>query len=88
MELNQLASVAGGKHGKRADYPMITVKPIGVLTALVYYTSKAGDSPPPSYYIHQMAEISGWYPILAVDNSGRLWLAGGNYTVPTPGITD
>ena len=62
------------------------VKPVGVLTALVYFTHKQGDGP--SYYIHQMGELSHHLPILAFDRHGRPWLAGGNYTCPTPGITD
>jgi len=85
MDLNQMAMLAGGRHGK-PDYPHIQVKPIGVLTHLVYYTDKKGDGP--SFYIHKMGELSHHFPILCVDASGRLWLAGGNYTSPTPGITD
>lgn len=86
MPLNSLASVVGGRHGKAFDYPNVTVKPVGVLTALVYHTHKKTDGP--SYYIHQMAEESGHYPVLAAGNDGRLWIAGGNYTCPDPGITD
>lgn len=91
MDLNHLATIAGGKHGKRQDYPRIEVKPIGVLTAIVYYTHKKGDENPGnprSYYIHQVGELSHHYPILCCDDRGRLWLAGGNYTSPNPGITD
>jgi len=84
--LNQMAAHAGGRHGKRRDYPSVAVKPVGVLTAVVYYTHKKGDGP--SYYIHQMGELSHNFPILCVDKKGRLWLAGGNYTCPSPGITD
>lgn len=84
-DLAHLAQIAGGRHA-REDYPHIPVKPIGVLTAVVYRTTKKGDGM--SYYIHQMGEMSHYFPILAVDAKGRLWLAGGNYTSPTPGITD
>ena len=84
--LDRLGRLAGGRHGKMGGYPPIEVKPIGILTAVVYFTNKQGDGP--SYYIHQMAEISSVFPILAVDVFGRLWLAGGNTTSPTPGITD
>ena len=70
----------------RHGYPDVMVKPLGAVTAVVYQTHKKGDGP--SYYIHQMAEISGKFPFLGVDNRGRLWLAGGNYTSPNPGITD
>ena len=89
--LNQLATIAGGRHGRRQDYPNVLAKPVGVLTAIVYYTHKGGDendNDPNSHYIHQVGEISGSFPFLAVDSQGRLWLAGGNYTSPSPGITD
>lgn len=85
MSLAYLSGIAGGKHA-RDDYPAVVVKPLGVLTALVYLTNKKGDGM--SYYIHHMGEMSGRFPILAVDATGRLWMAGGNYTTPTPGITD
>lgn len=91
MDLNSLAAIAGGRHGKRADYPKIMVKPVGVLTAVVYYTHKKGDENPGnprSFYIHAVGELSSHYPILCCDERGRLWLAGGNYRSPDPGITD
>jgi hypothetical protein len=93
MEMNQLAALAGGRHGKLQDYPDLEVKPIGILTAVVYRTEKEGDYTPgasdkKSFYIHKMAELSHYYPILACDDTGRLWILGGNYTAPTPGITD
>lgn len=86
MDLNHLAAVAGGRHSRRADYPHVMVKPVGVLTAVVYFTHKQGDGP--SYYIHRMGEMTHHLPVLAADQQGRLWMAGGNYTSPTPGITD
>lgn len=86
VPLGQLALMVGGRHGKVDDYPNVMVKPIGVMTALVYHTHKKDDGP--SYYIHKMGEESSHYPVLACDNQGRLWIAGGNYTCPTPGITD
>ena len=86
MPLSYLASMAGGRHSKRKDYPEVMVKPVGVLTALVYFTNKKGDGH--SYYIHQMGELSHNFPFLACDSTGRLWVAGGNYRSPTPGITD
>lgn len=91
MDLNAMAAIAGGRHGKRPDYPKIQVKPIGILTAVVYYTHKKGDENPDnprSYYIHAVGELSAHYPILCCDERGRLWIAGGNYTSPDPGITD
>jgi len=85
-DLNTVARMAGGLHGKKADYRSNPVKPIGVMTGVVYGTEKKGDGY--SYYIHRMGEESGVRPVLATDNRGRLWIAGGNYTSPTPGITD
>jgi hypothetical protein len=89
-DLNDLAAIAGGKHGRKRDYPNVMCKPIGVLTGVVYYTAKKGDSPENggSFYIHHVGELSAHYPFLCIDQKGRLWLAGGNYTSPAPGITD
>lgn len=89
MPLNEVAVIAGGRHGRR-DYPNVMVKPIGVLTAVVYFTSKKGDvvNGVGSYYIHKMGELSKFFPFLCADSRGRLWLSGGNYKSPTPGITD
>jgi hypothetical protein len=89
-DLNDWATIAGGRHARKRDYPHIRVKPIGILTGVVYYTAKKGDAPrhSGSFYIHHVGELSAVYPILCVDQQGRLWLAGGNYTSPPPGITD
>jgi hypothetical protein len=43
--LNDLAQIAGGKHSRKRDYPDVMCKPLGVLTGVVYYTAKQGDSP-------------------------------------------
>jgi hypothetical protein len=89
MNLNELAVIAGGRHGVR-DYPNVMVKPIGVLTGVVYKTAKAGDQDAAgvgSFYIHVMGEVDGSHPVLSVDNQGRFWLAGGGYRTPDPGIT-
>jgi len=91
MLLGQAAELAGGRHGKMKDYPSVLVKPFGVCTACVYFTHKEGDenpNDPRSYYIHQMGELTKYFPLLCCDHQGRLWFAGGNYTSPTPGITD
>lgn len=88
MPLNQLASLAGGEHGRLQGYPDVMVKPVGVLTALVYLTHKKGDGTAPNYYIHNVGEVSLCFPFLAADANGRLWIAGGNTRSPTPGITD
>ena len=85
MPLAQAAQIVGGRHGG-SDYPKIEVTPLGILTHVVYATEKTGDGY--SFYIHKMGEESGVKPALAIDDRGRLWLAGGNYTSPNPGITD
>jgi hypothetical protein len=91
--LSEWAMLAGGRHAKRAlsnpsngGYPQVPSKPVGIMTAVVYFTTKKDDGP--SFYIHRMGEVSCYLPILACDEQGRLWVCGGNYTSPTPGITD
>lgn len=64
----------------------VRAKPVGIVEHVVYATHKRGDGP--SSYIHALGEESGCKPILAVDQQGRLWWAGGNYHVPDAGITD
>jgi len=85
MPLKKAAEVVGGRHAT-ADYPKVDVTPLGILTHVVYATEKSGDGY--SFYIHKMGEESGIKPALTIDERGRLWIAGGNYTSPTPGITD
>ena len=85
MPLVEAAKIVGGKHAT-SDYPKVDVVPIGILTHVVYATEKKGDGY--SFYIHKMGEESGIKPALTIDDRGRLWIAGGNYTSPTPGITD
>lgn len=83
--LRDLAVAVGGKHGTR-DYPAIRVQVVGALFDVVYLTKKKGDGL--SQYIHRHGEVTHVQPALAVDADGRFWLAGSNYTCPTPGITD
>ena len=83
--LREWAALAGGRHAT-ADYPNVSAKPVGVMTAVVYFTHKKDDGP--SFYIHRMGEMSCHFPILVCDATGQLWICGGNYLVPTPGITD
>ena len=85
VALRRAASLVGGRHAT-ADYPKVDVVPIGILTHVVYATEKKGDGY--SFYIHKLGEESGIKPALTIDNRGRLWIAGGNYTSPSPGITD
>jgi len=86
--INPLVGVAYYAKGRHAtpDYHDLDVRPLGVLTNIVYATNKKGDGP--SMYIHEFGEDSGVQPALCVDALGRLWIAGGNYTSPDPGITD
>jgi len=85
MPLTKAAKIIGGKHATN-DYPKVQVSPVGILTHVVYATEKKGDGF--SFYIHKMGEESGIKPALTIDDRGRLWIAGGNYTSPNPGITD
>lgn len=81
--------------GRQGDYPFrdergrafdLPVRPLGVLTDISYFTEKKGDGP--STYVHALGEETHQYPVLCTDAEGHLWIAGGNYTVPAPGITD
>ncbi len=86
------------QHAKK--YPRVMVKPVGIVTRVVYETPKMDDAKPrrrnarraddfdPDFYEHHMGEESGHQPWLGVDAKGRLWWAGGNYHVPDAGITD
>lgn len=89
--LADLAALVRGHHAMR-DYPTMAVQPIGVLTHVCYVTSKLPDweedGRRPSNYIHEMGEEGGHPPILAVDSIGRLWIAGGTYTVEEGGIAN
>lgn len=89
--LPELAEEVGGRHAS-GDYLNIEVTPIGILTKVTYFTGKKDDVEQDkgkgSFYVHTMGEESGIRPYLAVDRRGRLWVAGGNYTSPNPGITD
>lgn len=95
-----LASLAkkanAGLHSRLGGYPNVLVKPIGSATDVVYKTHKNGDDAslkggrivgPGSLYIHKLGEDGGVPPVIAVDEDGQLWYAGGSYTCPTPGIT-
>jgi len=79
------AKEVGGRHGSK-DYPDVSAQLIGTLTYVDYAAEKEGDGF--SYYRHKMGEESGIRPYLVIDSKGRLWIVGGNYTGPTPGITD
>jgi len=83
--LSEMAAAVGGRHGT-PDYPDVGAAPVGILTHVVYATEKKGDGY--SFYIHKMGEESGIRPALAIDAKGRLWIVGGAYRSPSPGITD
>jgi hypothetical protein len=83
--LTDLAKHAGGRQAKW-DHAPVDVQLLGTATDVVYATDKAGDGF--SEYIHALGEETGVQPYVTVDRRGRLWFAGGNYTVPDEGITD
>ena len=90
MQASKAAALVGGRHGRKSspgkDYPKAEVMPIGMWDAVVYAVEKSGDGF--SKYIHKMGEESGVKPALGVDRKGNLYVLGGNYTCPSPGITD
>lgn len=74
--LKTIAERVGGRHA--ADpYPHLAVKPVGVLTGVLYSTTKKGDGG--RAYLHPMGEENGIAPMLCIDSQGRFWVAGGNY---------
>lgn len=81
--LRKLARKAGGHH-KSGGYPDIQVRPLGRLINGVYATNKKGDGS--SLYVHRFGEEGGIEPIIATDNQGRIWFAGGSYYVTPSGI--
>lgn len=92
LDLRDYAEEIGHRHGTR-DYPNLLVTPLGRVHDIVYKVEKGsyeeGDEPDGlSEYIHRFAEEGGKFPGLGVDSVGRLWLAGGSYQAPRPGITD
>lgn len=84
IKLKALAKEIGGHH--QHGYPNVTVKPLGILYYVSYFTHKKGDDPA-SKYIHRMGEEGGIEPALAVSADGNLWIVGGGYTCPNNGIT-
>jgi len=90
--LGDLSEAVGGRQAAY-EFPEVTVAPVGVVTDIIYLTPKRGDGSPedpndgvPSEYIHAFGEEGGEQPFLGVDEKGRLWLAGGDYSVPKAGI--
>jgi len=92
-DLQEVAKITKGRHATR-DYLPLKVVPVGVFTHVVYACEKGRFDPtdpePDGYgfYIHEFGEVSGIRPIIVLDATGRMWVAGGDYTVPDPGITN
>lgn len=94
--LPEVARAAGGAQATNGAYPRIPVQALGRLHHVAYRTAKydprgedgTDDPDDPDDFQHEVGEVSGIRPYLCVDSSGRLWLAGGNYTCPDDGITD
>lgn len=92
MPFYPLGEVHAWVGGRQSRYPYptetseILVQCLGYLWDVVYHTEKQGDGM--VEYHHKMGEEGGQKPILCLDEEGRLWLAGGAYSVPDPGITD
>ena len=83
--LGQIAKWTGGRQAK-GWYANVTVRPLGVASAVIYDGNKKTDGH--SNYIHRFGEENGIRPVICVDATGRIWFAGGDYTCPTPGITN
>ena len=90
--LGAIARRAGGRQAEH-PYPRLRAIDLGIVTDIVYGpTDKKGDGL--SEYIHHFGVegdeahvVGGIQPRLAADEDGRLWLVGGDYTVPDEGIT-
>lgn len=87
--LPEVAAMAGGRHARLAHVD-IPVRILGDCTHIVYETWKKGDDDDVggAFYKHEFGEETHKPPILCVDAKGRLWFAGGGYTVETAGICD
>lgn len=84
--LEDVAHSVGARQNRFRGSPVVRVNPIGLVTHVVYRTNKKGDGL--SEYIHRFGEEKGPPPLLCSDVKGRLWFAGGSYSVPDEGITD
>lgn len=84
--IQEISQATGGTHVPH-KLPNVHGVPLGVLNAVIYHTDKEGDGP--SDYQHEFGKehSGGIKPILAIDVSGRMWICGGSYTCPLPGIT-
>lgn len=87
-ELREAFSEVGGRQAKfmrKPAVPKIEVQIIGDLSYVIYRTPKEGDleDGEPAMYDHEFEDPQ---PLLCIDNRGRLWVAGGGYTVKEHGI--
>jgi len=88
--LSDAAAQVGGRQCE-FTYPRVHVQVIGVLTNVVYVTRKGDDDDPDggfADFTHMLGEDTGVQPLLTIDETGRLWIAGGNYFVHDDGIED
>jgi hypothetical protein len=86
--LQKVADEIGGSQNAYS-YIDVEVQAVGPLVNIVYHTHKKGDGP--SDYIHTFGKNEDGkteIPWLCIDDSGRLWVAGGGYDVPDAGIRD
>jgi len=87
--LQELNDMAPGRWAAKPFPPHargIPVQPVGYITCYWYASEKGEDTP--STYKHKAGEESGILPVLAVDTTGQLWIAGGNYKVEPRGVVD
>jgi len=90
LPLQVAQEMAGGRQVRYPHRcPGLPVTVLGEALNVVYYTVKGGDAEEREgvSYKHELGEDGGVPPLLCVDSHGRLWLAGGSYSVPSPGIT-
>lgn len=84
-----LQSIAESTGGTQAKYklPNLQAVDLGTINSVTYCCEKGGDGW--SSYIHEFGQehSNGVQPKLAVDVSGRMWIAGGSHFSPLAGIT-
>lgn len=76
VRLEALARRVGGRH--QGGYPSVSVTPVGQIHQVEYYARKYGQGAERGatfYHPHDRKP----QPWLAVDETGRLWYAGGDY---------
>lgn len=88
--LKDVAKHVGGDQCRAGRWAKVKVQVLGPYHEVIYYTAKNGDAEEKRGvdYVHLAGEEGGIRPYLCIDDKGRLWFAGGDYTVPPEGITD